>query len=246
MDPEYARIYRRLHAEHWWFRARHRFLFRELWRRSPEGGFGPILDVGCGDGLFLPALERIGEPEGLEPDESIVSDETRRRWPFHLRSFDDAFAAGENRERFGLVGLFDVLEHLDDDAAAARTAFRVLRPGGLFVLTVPALDWLWTHHDDVNHHRRRYARGELRGRLATAGFEVESVRYLFHWLVAAKLAVRWKERLLGPSDLPGVPPEPLNRLLYAACVAEQETLGRLPAPLAPPLGSSLFAVARKP
>lgn len=245
MDPEYARIYRRLHEEHWWFRARHRFLLRRLRRLAPDGGFGPVLDVGCGDGLFLPALERFGEPEGLEPDASIVSGETRKRWPFHLRPFDHAFA-GENAARFGLVGLFDVLEHLDDDAGAVRAAFAVLRPGGLFVLTVPALRWLWTHHDQVNHHRRRYAGGELRTRLEKAGFRVESLRYFFRWTVTAKLAVRWKERLLGPGDLPAVPPKPLNRLLYAACVAEQETLGRLPAALSPPLGSSLFAVARKP
>ena len=70
MEPEYASQYRKLYEEHWWWRARERFVLGELQRNRPDGGFGSILDIGCGDGLFFAPLSEFGEVEGVEPDGS--------------------------------------------------------------------------------------------------------------------------------------------------------------------------------
>lgn len=236
MDPEYGARYRRLYERHWWWRAREAFVVELLARLAPPGGFGPILDVGCGDGLFFRQLRRFGEPEGVEVDAALVSDEGRARGPIHVGPFDATFAP---RRRFGLVTLLDVIEHLDDDAAALRRAAHLLAPGGLLIVTVPAFRSLWTAHDDYNHHRRRYTAAAFAAAAARAGVAVRERRYFFHWLFPLKLLVRLKEAAVpSPPRLPEVPPPALNRALYGVCRLEQHTWGRVHWPF----GSSLLAV----
>jgi SAM-dependent methyltransferase len=239
MDPEYGRRYRDLHRRHWWWRARERLILAVLERLAPPGGFGRILDVGCGDGLLFAALSGLGEVEGVEPDAAIVSRAQTPHGRIHVRPFDPTF---QPRARYGLILMLDVLEHLDQPAAAARHAADLLEDGGVLVVTVPALRWLWTTHDVLNEHRTRYRRDELVRLLTAAGLIVERSRYCFRWLVPAKLAVRAKERIWnGHPHPPSVPPAPLNRLLYGLTRAEEALLGRF----AGLIGSSVLAVARR-
>ena len=246
MDVDYSRHYRDLYERHWWFRCRTRWIQRQLDLHltggSVSGGSGssagPILDIGSGDALFLPLLANYGEPEGLEPEPEAVRDVTRERWPLYLQPFDESFDPGK---QYGLITLFDVLEHLDDPLAALCHVRSLLRPDGLLMLTVPASRLLWTQHDDLNHHRTRYTRKELRGELEDSGFQIVDCRYFFHWLVPVKLAVRASEAVRGAGpEVPQVPGPLLNRLFYAVTCLEQDTLSRL----RPPLGSSILAVAR--
>ncbi len=239
MDPEYARRYRDLHERHWWWRAREAMIVDLLRRLGPEAGFGPILDIGCGDALFFERLQEFGAPEGLEPDAQVVSEETRRRWNLHLCPFDDRFAPGR---RYGLILMLDVLEHLIDDAAALRRAARLLVPGGALVLTVPAFRLLWTSHDDLNCHQTRYTRATMLRALASTPFEIVCLRYFFNWLFPIKLMIRAKEQILGRrSTLPRVPPRMLNHLFRSLSRCEQHSWGRLPLPF----GSSLLMVGRR-
>lgn len=238
MELDYAVRYRQLYERHWWWRSRERFVEDHLEARMPADGFGKILDIGCGDGLFFDRLRRFGEPEGLEPDPSIVSDIGRARGRIYEQPFDADFDPGR---RYGLVLMLDVLEHLDDDLDALRRVRALLEPDGLLLLTVPALRALWTRHDDLNHHRTRYTRRTLGTPLGAAGLRVETLRYFFHWLVPLKLAVRTKEALVpGDPAPPTIPTAPVNRLFQALSRLEQRTWGRLPWPL----GSSLLALAR--
>lgn len=244
MEVEYSRHYRDLHERHWWFRCRQRWVKRHLDRHlgrregSADGGAGPILDIGAGDALFLPLLANYGEPEGLEPEPEAVREESKELWTLHLRPFDESFEPGR---QYGLITLFDVLEHLDDPVAALRHARSLLRPGGLLMLTVPALRLLWTQHDELNHHRTRYTRPELRTELESSGLEVVDLRYFFHWLVPVKLAVRVSEALRGAEpELPQVPSAPMNRLFYGVTCLEQDALSWMRLPF----GSSILAIAK--
>lgn len=240
MELDYAVRYRELYERHWWWRSRERLVEEELRRVAPAGGFGPILDIGCGDGLFFPRLRAFGEPEGLEPDPAIVTASGQARGQIHVQPFDDDFDPGR---RYGLVLMLDVLEHLDDDAAALRQVHDLLVPGGILLLTVPAFRCLWTRHDDLNHHRTRYTRSSLGRAFAESGLALDARRYFFHWLVPLKLAVRAKEALVaGEPAPPSVPPEPSNRLFAGLSRLEQRTWGRLPWPV----GSSLMALAHRP
>lgn len=212
-----------------------------LHRRAPRRR---ILDVGCGDGLFFASLARFGDVYGVEPDASLVHDP---RWRGRIRVQPlgvDFQGTGDH----DLVLMLDVLEHIRDDAAALRAARSALRPGGHLLLTVPALGWLWSRHDEANDHHRRYEPATLRSVLTAAGFELETVRFFFFWTVAPLLARRW----LQPASAGGqagtadyavpIPPPLLNRALTLLSRCEHG-VGRL---VRWPWGSSLLAVARNP
>ncbi|MEM8963508.1 MAG: class I SAM-dependent methyltransferase [Acidobacteriota bacterium] len=238
MDASYGARYADLYRRHFWWRARAEIIADLLRRRAPEGGFGSILDVGCGDGLSFDLLRAFGEPEGLEVDPALVTDQGRAAGTIHVQPFDKTF---QPANRYGLITFFDVIEHLDDDIAALRHARSLLVPGGQIIITVPALQTLWTRHDDYNHHRRRYTRKTLHAAASAAGLSVVTSRYIFHWLAVAKLVVKLRESLTSPpskADLPSVPAAPVNNLMLSLCRLERMTWGRLPWPF----GSSLIAV----
>lgn len=238
MDSDYAARYSQLYNHHWWWRARELLLVRTLREAAPSDGFGHILDVGCGDGLFFDRLRDFGEPEGLEADASLITEAGRRRGTIHVGTLDAGF---EPAHRFGLITLLDVLEHLDEPRAALTRARELLAPGGLLLLTVPAFRWLWTAHDDFNHHRTRYTRPRLRRLVEEADLVEVKSHYFFHWLVAAKLAMRAKEALLGTSGPAAVPAAAVNRALLTLCLLEQRLLGVGTLP-----GSSLLYLAAAP
>lgn len=243
MHADYARQYRGLWERHWWWRARAAFLLEWIGRLHARsaGVDWRILDVGCGDGLFFEELSRFGHVEGLEPDESLVTD-PRWRDRIHVGRLG-ADDVPYPRSAFDLVLMLDVLEHIEDDRSALCSARALLKPGGALVLTVPALSWLWSRHDERNEHYRRYDRRSLRSALEDSGLRVEDPRYFFAWTVAPMLARRWlqpagsRQRAL---DAPiAIPPAPINRILTEASRAEH-ALGRH---VRLPVGSSLLAVA---
>jgi len=238
MDTGYGAVYRDLYERHWWWRAREALVLDELTRLQPAGGFGRILDVGCGDGLFFGRLAELGQPEGVEVDERLVTAAGRSRGPIHVRPFDSSFDPGH---RFGLILMLDVIEHLDDDVGALAHARSLLAPGGVILVTVPALPELWTRHDQLNHHRRRYRARALRRVGEEAGVHWEECRYAFHALAPSKLLVRGMERLVpGEPSPPSVPPAPLNAAAYAFFRIEQSLFRHLPLPF----GSTLIAIGR--
>jgi SAM-dependent methyltransferase len=241
VQTSYAQAYRNLWERHWWWRSREAHVLgwvARLRRQSERGDFR-ILDVGCGDGLFFDELERFGTVEGLEADASIVTD-PRRRSRIRIGSLggDVTFQAEHD-----LVLMLDVLEHIPDDLGALQGAIETLRPGGRLLLTVPALPCLWSRHDEVNAHARRYDRRSLVSVLESGGFEVETVRYFFVWTVAPLLVRRWlapASGRLAADYAVTIPPRPLNHALTLFSRFEH-ALGRV---VRWPLGSSLLAVAR--
>jgi 2-polyprenyl-3-methyl-5-hydroxy-6-metoxy-1,4-benzoquinol methylase len=239
VDPTYGERYRKLHEQHWWWRARERLVLGELDRLRPDGGWRRALDVGCGDGLFFGQLRRYADTvEGVEPDERLVSEFRRADGSIHLRNFDATFNPGC---RYDLVVFLDVLEHMEDPETAVRHASSLVEDGGVVVVTVPAFRHLWTTHDTLNHHVTRYTKGEL-VELLSVGFAVEKARYFFRWVHAAKIVQRGMEALRRPEpSAPSVPPRLLNQVLYGLSRAEETLIGRMPLAV----GSSLLAVARK-
>jgi SAM-dependent methyltransferase len=197
-----------------------------------------VLDIGCGDGVLFPFLSGFGTVEGLEPDPLTVTPDGPWRHAIQLRPFDETFAPAT---RYDLILMLDVLEHLDAPEAALRHAATLLAPGGRMLITVPAFELLWTHHDDVNRHVTRFTRGRLRAVAGAAGLDVVRSEYLFQWLFGAKLVERARERLLGPAPLASVPAGPVNETLFRISVAEATLL----APFMP-FGSSVLAILAGP
>jgi SAM-dependent methyltransferase len=145
--------------------------------------------------------------------------------------------------------LCDVIEHTLDDSAVLREASRALKPGGLLLITVPALPALWTHLDVVSGHKRRYTHRTLTDAMKRAGLYPEVARYFGTFLLPAqfiqRLALRRRpsktadERLQLLRNAVRAPAEPVNSLLYLTMLADQLFGGRLA-----PAGTSLLAVGR--
>ena len=167
MHPEYALFYRELYEKHWWWRAREDLILETLERLAPGGGVeGPILDVGCGDGLFFDKLARFGSVEGIEMDPTGVSPVGRWRERIRVQPFDATFQPGKT---YALVLLLDVIEHFEDPVGCLRRAVELLAPGGAILVTVPAFRALWTRHDEINRHFTRYTRRGLESVARAAG-----------------------------------------------------------------------------
>jgi SAM-dependent methyltransferase len=194
-----------------------------------------ILDVGCGNGLFFDALQHFGDVTGIESDPVSLT---------HDNPWADRIICGELDERyappapFDLILMLDVLEHASNPENLLRHAARVLDQGGRILITVPAFQWLWTSHDDINHHRKRYTAEEVRCLIEQAGLVVHESRYLFQSLVLPKLAVRASEALASPrSTLPHIPGPIVSTALQTWFWAEFHLLAPLP------FGTSVLAVA---
>lgn len=240
MDPTYGARYARLYRTHWWWRAREEYLTRLLDRLVGVGGASDVLDFGCGDGLLFPILQRYGSPVGIEPDATLLDP---------LGPWRDRISNGPllpdpaESARHGLIVALDVLEHIEDPRPVLTELRRRLRPGGWFVATVPAFPTLWTTHDDLNHHFRRYRVSELETSVRASGLEIIESRYLFVWLAVVKWVVARTQRFARPDVRPpDVPPGPINAAMLAFCRVEQRLLGST----RPPFGSSAVIVARAP
>ena len=138
------------------------------------------------------------------------------------------------------MGAFDVIEHIDDDSAALASIAAKLKPGGKFVMTVPAHQWMWTAHDVVNHHKRRYSKSSLKRLIDSSPLKLDKIGYFNSLLFPLAVAERAASKLRGREDADvKLPAAPLNSLLEAVFRSERYLVGRLPLPP----GLSLFAVA---
>jgi SAM-dependent methyltransferase len=231
---------------HYWFRGLRRNAALLLRQVAGERRFPLIVDCGAGTGRNLDWLNEHGTAVGVELTPIGLAAGRARgrrmaRGSVTALPFRDASA--------DLATSFDVLYCLDDDseARALDEMWRVLKPGGLMLVNVAALDILHGSHSTLTHEVRRYTRARLAARLLRAGFHVERMTFTNMTLFPPALAVRGMQRLTGhaakasDADLQ-VPPAPVNAVLNACLAAEALALRAINLPI----GTSLMAVARKP
>jgi SAM-dependent methyltransferase len=242
MDRDYELQTHRAEERHWWYRGRRSVLERviadlELPARAR------ILDAGCGSGRNMVELARRGPVTGVELSETSVSLARAREAGEVIEG--SVLQMPFDNDSFDLAVCLDVIEHLEADREALAELRRVIAPDGALLVTVPAYQWLWSGHDEINHHHRRYTRRSLQLVAERAGWEQVRTTYFNSLLLPVAILLRVLDRLSRKTtesslDL-WVPPQPVNWLLERPLRLEAALIGRggrIPA------GLSLLAVFR--
>lgn len=246
MDPAYAAVHAEEDRAHWWFRGRRAVILAEMARRLDgdrlrrAGGRLRLAELGCGSGGMLEAIGRFGSAVGVETDRALRERARERGLDVRAGALPDSIPLEAGA--WDAVCLFDVLEHLDDEAGALAACGRLLAPAGRLFVTVPAYAWLWSRHDELLGHRRRYTTRSLRQAVGRAGFRVDRVTYFNTLLAPPIMAVRLvRAALRSPGHDLDRPAPLVNRALAACFSVEARLLGWV----SPPFGISILLAARR-
>ena len=243
MNQKYERAYHELEEEHFWFRSR-RELISRIVSEYPKNS--KILDVGCSTGILLDLLRKEGfvaeNLYGIDiSDRAIRTAEERGL----KNTFQRDAQRFELAQTFDLVIASDCLEHLKDEAEALSTWFKHLNKDGLLIVFVPAFKSLWSWHDVVNGHCRRYHRKELVGLLESAHFEVVKSGYWNVFLFIPIWVFRQFQKLFKrqpnneEGDLRSLPFG--NNMFYKILKQEEKFFGSISFPF----GVSTYSIAKK-
>ena len=237
-------VYDRMAAHdstHWWYRARRDVLADYVGRYAGLPANARILEIGCGTGHNLPMLARFGEVEAIEID-GAAREIASARLGKPIAAAPLPALTGVTRGAYDLVAVLDVVEHIEDDVAALKAMVDCLKPGGRILITVPAHQWMWSAHDVVNHHFRRYSKKTLGAGIERAGLRHNGLRWFNSLLFPAAVAARIAGRITGKDDSDDSPPAaPVNAAFEAIFALERHLIGRVPLPP----GLSLITLASR-
>ncbi len=242
MEPEIYRQMRDVEDSHWWFVSRRAIIATAIATLTLPSE-ARILDVGSGTGGNLEMLSSFGSVTGIEADDMAIALCSSRKSAIVLKGSLPANLP-EFPEKFDLIIMLDVLEHIDEDLAALKSLERLLSPTGVLIVTVPAFPFLWSDHDVQHHHKRRYRYSTLKRVVQNSGLRVCHMTYYNSWLFPVIAAARLFRRV-KPSRVTGqdirVPPPMMNRVLKSLFTSEKRLVTRMRFPF----GTSILAIAMK-
>jgi SAM-dependent methyltransferase len=243
-DPDLFSALYDLEPRNFWFKIRNRVIVDALQTYFPA--MMRFLEIGCGTGFVLSAIQRafpVASITGGDYYPQALTFCRRRVHKAELFEIDARHLPFENH--FDVIGLFDVIEHIDYDEGVLQQLYRACRPGGGILLTVPQHPFLWSRFDEQSFHQRRYTRGELIGKVESTGFRVLRVTSLFSILLPIALVSRLANKkssqdfdLLTEFRIHPI----INRLLELALYSEKMFIN---AGVSLPFGSSLLVVAQR-
>lgn len=249
MDPQFYKEYYFLERKSWWFRARLNILENTILRKLDTTKPLTILNVGVATGATTEMLQKYGEVTSVEYDKDCCDFLAAKtgikaicasltELPFEANTYD-------------LVCAFDVIEHIEDDKLAMQEINRVLKPRGTYFVTVPAFQFLWSNHDVVNHHYRRYTQSQLSSLVNNAKLDIAYTTYFNFWLFfpialtrfILNLLPRKKDNSSSGSDNDLVSTDSLvNKLLFTIFNSENVLLKT---GMRFPLGVSILSLGNK-
>lgn len=251
MEQAVYHLFSEIQATHWWFVARRRIVADVLHRFLKTSAPQRIAEIGCGTGAMLPVLAQFGEAWGIDNSPEAVALCAKKNLSHVYLDNDPAW----RQTQFEGMAFFDVIEHVSEDTAFMKNYLAQLRPGGWVIVTVPAFMFLWSEHDVLNQHYRRYHAAQLRATIASAGLQLERMTYfntlLFPAIAAARFATKAWRALSSSQQQYGAAHlrtdferniSFLNRPLQALFASERFALRGFSFPF----GTSLMALARKP
>nr|WP_314897193.1 class I SAM-dependent methyltransferase [uncultured Flavobacterium sp.] len=242
MKIDFEKKYHEVEVENWWFKSRRRYLL-DLLRNVPKES--KILDIGCSSGIFLKDLELLGFKTahlfGIDISETAIAD-------CKANGISNAFVMDAQMitltEQFDIIVASDCLEHLEDDGKAIRNWYSLLKTGGEMYVFVPAFQSLWSHHDVVNMHFRRYTNQELKAKLVNENLSISKSSYWNFTLfvpvyIFRKLSVFLSENKKEEGQIIGN--KTVNHILFKLLLLENSLLKYVNFPF----GISTFCIAKK-
>lgn len=231
-----------LEDTYWWFVARKKIIKKILSLHVPKGS--SVLDVGCGTGGFASSL--LGDYEVYGTDTSPLALEYSRKRGvknLFLGTLSDLRENGAPKAT--AATMLDVLEHIDDSMSALSDLYAILPKGGVLVITVPAYQSLWSQHDLIHKHFRRYTKKTLNAALRQTGFTIDYSTYFNTLLFLPAWLKRLVDKLTGADKHKDSPidevPEGINKLFTKVFGFESNLLPAIKFPF----GLSILSVAYK-
>lgn len=231
---------------HWWFVGRRLFVNRLLARFLPDNEQLELAEVGCGSGGNLGMLASYGIVDAMEMDELALARARQRNFE-NIREYKQGWLPDNMKLTgpYNAVIALDVIEHIEDDVESLKVIGTKLASNGILVVTVPAYQWMWSAHDDANHHKRRYSRPELKKSLERAGFNILYASYFNTIMFPVAMLLRIIQHILPGSrvlvDEFKMPAPAVNKLLIWLFGLESKLSGRVQIPF----GLSISIVAKK-
>lgn len=243
MNKDFEKKYHSLERDHFWFKARRKYIL-QLLKDVPRDA--KILDIGCSSGILLMDLEEIGFRKenlfGIDISSEAIQN-------CHENGVANTFVMDAQEiiltEKFDIIIASDCLEHLQDDHKALANWNSLLKPNGKALIFVPAFKFLWSDHDEVNMHFRRYTLKELKQKLKSNGFILQKASYWNFFLFPPIFAVRFIGRIFKSKnkkmngDLDKI--LPFNENIFQLINLENKFLKYAEFPF----GVSVFSVVKK-
>jgi SAM-dependent methyltransferase len=243
MKEDFEKKYHDVETEHWWFKSRRKYLI-DLLKDAPKDS--KVLDIGCSSGIFLKELEAIGfnldNLYGIDISENAIAN-------CKANGIANSYVMDAQnitlQEKFDIIIASDCLEHLEDDKKALKNWNDLLKIGGTMYVFVPAFQSLWSYHDEVNMHFRRYRRSELQRKISQENLEIIKSSYWNFFLflpvyVFRRISAFVQKNKSGESDI-SIGNKYVNALLLNLIVFENKLLKVFNFPF----GVSAFCIAKK-
>ena len=236
-----------LEEQHWWFSARRKYLdkiIKSLQFNHNEAH--KFCEIGSGTGGNLAMLCRYAKVDAVEMNDDARKIIERKQ----IAGVQNVFSGylPDNmplKKKYDAVFSLDVIEHVEDDQAAVAQIKQYLRDDGWLVTTVPAYQWLWSAHDDANHHKRRYTKTQYCSLLESAGYDIVYASYFNTILFPLAVLERFFTRLVSGNEnndhaVLKLPSKLINTVFTILFGLESNWAGKLRMPF----GLSIVVVAK--
>lgn len=230
-----------LEDQHWWHKAKRALIIESLQKLSYSKK-SKLLDIGCGTGRNIQAFNNLMEAHGIDMSFAAIKFCKQRGLTTVTKS--SAAKTSFKEHSFSVITALDIIEHTDDQAVL-KECWRLLKPGGTLIVTVPAYQWAWSKWDEVLHHQRRYTSQSLKAVLTQQGFKLKKLSYVYSFLLLPVLIIR-KIKSLNSKDKYSsdfaLSNQLIDTILGKVAAVERWLLWRVSIPF----GTTVFAIALKP
>ncbi|MFC1722488.1 class I SAM-dependent methyltransferase [Patescibacteria group bacterium] len=242
---EYKKM--RDHEEHYWWHKGKLHLVNSLYEKYFGGKQNlKILEIGCGTGEVMNLLKNWGDVYGVDYSKQALEFCRERGFTNVILGDFNTLDLSEHKDSYDLVLSLDVLEHIRDDVETMKRVFEILKPGGMFFVSVPAYKFLWSNHDEALHHTRRYHSLEINQKIKDSGFEVVKsthfVTALFFPIAFVRLMSNFVRKTAYPKTSYFPLPTKVNDLFSGFLRFEAFLIKHFSLPV----GTTLVVVAKKP